>query len=697
MSEEHFDLEEIIAEIKSDHPNKKNDVVSVNHDEAKSSRRAKPAENNSKHKKIKKAKTSNNVSASSSDNSKKGNKKDEITPTVNDEPQLFAKELDNLFSDDLPRKKKSAPKRRQAEIIEIKDLTKTQDDSKFDSISSSEEDHKTLPYDMLNRVYSDPEEAVVAFTKKLRASSLNLILLFPIWLIAIYMTLTFPLGLPMPPWFSYFKTPFLYLLVFFVADAAALMLASDVSVSGLARLIKGKPTLDTLVLFASIASMAYTLTVIIKPSWGGWIPFTANTVSMCFFALASKRRRYITLKRMYRVLQQDSSPVAVKAQGPRRYKTAYKTGRNVFPEMENLASRDHTERLCSYYTPLIMLICIALAVAASFGRQDTHSFTWCLSALTVMSVSPALIISSSLPTSIISRRLFTSGSAVVNSKAASELSRCRNAVITDADIFPNGSITITSLNIDKSFEFKEVYGIMASALEVIGGGLYNVFDDAAKQMYSERYDVEDIRFFENGGMSAKINNDFILIGTASFLRRMGVHIDRVRLQNCLFVSVNSKYAGVFSLKYTAQTPVYCAFRHLRRTKATPVLAVRDFTTTQAFIEDTFKLHAEEAEYPSMEDRVKYSDDRFADSDPLAVLSHSNMSSFAELLLACRKLTRSVTFNLICSFMGCIVGILIMYFLVSNMEVSAASPFNVLIYLGCWAMPVWLSSLIFTTF
>ena len=238
---------------------------------------------------------------------------------------------------------------------------------------------------------------------------------------------------------------------------------------------------------------------------------------------------------------------------------------------------------------------------------------------------------------------------------------------------------------------------MASALETIGGGLYDVFDDAAKQLYSRRPDVEDIRFFENGGMSAKVNNDFILIGTASFLRRMGVAIKSVKLSNCLFISINSKYAGVFSLRYTAQTPVYCAFRHLRRANATPVLAVRNFTTTEAFIEYTFKLRAEEAEYPSMEDRVKYSDDRFADSEPLGILSHSNMASFAELLLGCRKMTRSVTFNLICSFFGCVVGLFIMYFLVSNMEVSAASPLNVLVYLGCWTVPVWLSSLIFTAF
>lgn len=689
MSDERFDIEEIIAEVKSDSiSNKESDSSDIQ------------GENTSSHlskRTSKKEKRPSSSKKKSDLSSPKSNPEPDTTNNESPRSSTLAKKLDDIFSDlPLETNKKNKPKK-QAEIIDVTDLTAKVKQNSSQSQTQYDEDHKAFPYDMTNLVYSDPEEAVSALTSKLRSASVGILGIFPIWLLVIYMTLVFPLNLPMPSWFSYFKTPFLYLLVYFIADAAAIILASDVTVSGFARLLRGKPTLDTLVLFASLCSMAYTLTVIIMPSWGGWLPFTANTVSMCFFSMLSKRRRYISLKRTYRVMQQTSSPISVKIQGDRRYKTAYKTGRNVFPEMEAIASRDTTERLCSYYAPLVMLICISLAVAASFGRQDAKSFTWCLSALTVMAVSPALLISSSLPSSIISRRLFSSGTSAVNSRSAFELSKSRAAILTDEDIFPTGSISITSLNIDNAFDREEVYSVMASCLESIGGGLYSVFESAAKQHYAPKKPVEEIRFFENGGMSAKVESDFILIGTESFLRRMGVKVIKPKLQNCLFVSINSRYAGVFSLKYNAQTPVYCAFRHLRRAKVTPILAVRDFTTTEAFIEDKFKLHAEEADYPLMEDRVNYSSDRFADSEPLAVLSHSNMSAFAELLLACRKLTRSVVFNLICSFMGCIVGILIMYFLVSNMEVSAASPVNILIYLGCWSLPVWLSSLIFTAF
>ena len=643
-----------------------------------------------------------------------------------DRTEVFGKELDMLFEDDSPKKRKAKkqkaekPKKEKVKKDKIKKESSKEDaaasepakktkapkkaappanDDDDDNIEymTDEDSERKFPYDFLNRTYQDTDEALHEISGKLLNMGMRLLALFPVWLISLYMTLAFPLKLPMPFGFSYFSMPFVYLLVFLLLEVAAVILASDVTVSGLVRLLKGKPTMDTLVLFASLSSMAYIITVIIRPQWGGWLPFTSATVGLCFFALSAKRRRFVSLKRTYKILRSDTSPTALKAQGTRRFKTAFMTYKGVFPEMSDISSPDTSERLSMYYSPLAILICIALATAASFGRQNPRSFTWCLSALSVISVSPALLISSALPHSIIGKKLFASGSTFVNSRSAFELSRCRSAIVTDNDLFPPGSIAIQSLKIGDGFGLEDVFSITASALEVIGGGLYSVFDETARQHYGWSLDVSEIRFFESGGMSARVGDDYVLIGTANFLMRMGVDVlSGVKLQNCLYVSINSRFAGVFALKYIAQPQVYSSFRMLRRAKVTPVLAVRDFLTTEAFIEDKFKLHADSCDYPGTQDRVDYSSDNFEESEPMAVMSHSNMYAYSELLLSSRKLTRTVTFNIICSILGCIVGLMIMYFLVSNMEVSSASPLNILVYMGCWALPVWLSSLIFTT-
>ena len=609
---------------------------------------------------------------------------------------------ENSDGDMAADKKPAPPKHKKARTF--KSAKKAKGEKKSAKVSDPDEiEHQTdedserrFPYDFVNRTYQDTAEALHTIGARLPAMGIKLLLLFPVWLISLYMTLAFPLKLPMPFGFSYFSMPFLYLLVYLILEIAAVMLASDVTVSGLARLVKGKPTLDTLVLFASVSSMAYILTVILFPKWGGWLPYTPATVGLCFFSLSAKRRRFVSLRRTYKILHSDTSPTALKAQGTRKFTVVHMTYKSVFPEMSDISSPDYTERFSMYYTPLAILISIALATAASFGRQNPTAFPWCLSALSVMTVSPALLISSVLPNSTIGKKLFESGSTFVNSKAFQELSRCRSAVFTDNEVFPAGSIAITSLKIGDGFELDEVFSTTSSALEVIGGGLYSVFDETSRKHYGHNMYVDEIRFFESGGMSAKVNDNYVLIGTANFLMRMGVDVlSGVKLQNCLYVSINSRFAGVFSLKYIAQPQVFSSFRMLRRAKVTPLLALRDFLTTEAFIEDKFKLHANTCDYPDTQDRVDYSSDNFEPADPLAVMSHSNMYAYAELLLSAKKLTRRIRFNVICSVLGSIVGLLIMYFLTSNMEVSSASPLNILVYMGCWALPVWLSSLIFT--
>ncbi len=91
MSEERFDIEEIIAEIKSDPPPKKVSD-SAPHGEVDGSRPAKPA-NNMNHS-SKKPKQSSKSNPSSISNKKSNNK---IQKTEKKEPELFSGELDELF------------------------------------------------------------------------------------------------------------------------------------------------------------------------------------------------------------------------------------------------------------------------------------------------------------------------------------------------------------------------------------------------------------------------------------------------------------------------------------------------------------------------------------------------------------------------------------------------------------------------
>ena len=61
---------------------------------------------------------------------------------------------------------------------------------------TDEDSERRFPYDFVNRTYQDPDEALHSITSRLPGMGLRLLVLFPVWLISLYMTLAFPLKLP---------------------------------------------------------------------------------------------------------------------------------------------------------------------------------------------------------------------------------------------------------------------------------------------------------------------------------------------------------------------------------------------------------------------------------------------------------------------------------------------------------------------
>ncbi|MBQ7623961.1 MAG: hypothetical protein IJS65_01630 [Clostridia bacterium] len=557
-------------------------------------------------------------------------------------------------------------------------------------------DASRLPYDFANKTYVTPGDAVEALTKRIVSTAFSCAALFVFFAAALYLTLSNAGYLPELDFISLELNPFIHYAVCLCLELLAFFAAWEVTVSGLSRLFLGKPNMDTLVFFTALCSAINTLTLLLSQSGDATPAYTSVSVGLCLISVLTKRRRFVSLRRAYKILQIDTEPAAVKTFGTRRAATAFKTSKDPFPDMDAVSTPDTTEAFSLYYAPLALTVSLALAGVSAFSTGALSDLPRALTVISMMTVTPALVISSSFPGSLVSRRLYSSGSALINRKTVGAVKKCRTAVVCDEDLFPAGSVAVTGLKIGDGFSLEYVYSIAASVLEAVGGGLQAAFEAGARQIFAPRFPVSDVRFFESGGLSATVNGSEVLCGTYSFLMRMGVRVKSdVKLSNCLFFAVDSSFAGVFSLKYYVQAPVYSAFRYLSRSRTTPLLAVRDCNLTQEFIETKFRLRAYSTDYPSMEERAYLSSDGPRDTPPLAILTRSSVFSFSEILIACRKLKKTVSFNLVFSLISSVIGVAIMYFLASNGEYGAASPVNALIYFACWLLPVWFISIVFT--
>lgn len=556
-----------------------------------------------------------------------------------------------------------------------------------------------LDYDFLSRSFDDAAAGTAHATKRAAALSIRVLLLLPLFFVSAYLTLAPTLALPMPPGFTYTQAPFTYVLVLCVCQVLAMMLASESTAAGLYRLVRLRPTLDSLVLFSCLASLAHAVSIIVVPAWGGYLPYSCVSIFTCLCAVLAKRRRALSLKRAYKICQLTAAPVAVKTMGNGRSRIAFKTQRNPYPEASDISLPDETESASAVFAPLFLAACIALAAAASFGRGHRESFLWALAAISSVCAPVSLLLSAATPAATVSKKLFTSGAALVNRHRARELARSGYCVLGDSDLFPAGSVSITGLKVVDGHVMEQVVAQATAVLMECGSGIAKAFLDFSKQQYIAIREAENIRFFETGGASAEVGGDYILIGSASFLMRMGVRVTTgLKVKNGIFVAVNSRFAGVFSVKYSVQPQAFTGFRILRRCRVRPMIALHNFNLTPTLVDDRFELWKGWADYPDADRRDGLLSPESAQTErPLAILSRDSLMVFTEAVAAARQSTRAAVFGLICGLLCATLGMAVMYFLASGLEAASAAPGNVLIYLIMWYVPCMLGGAIITKY
>ncbi len=549
---------------------------------------------------------------------------------------------------------------------------------------------KRLHYDLVNRPMEDAAQAASRLGKRLGGMAARMLLFFPITVTSLYITAAASRGLPMPNGFTYEAYPMYHLGILALCQLLCLILNHECTLGGLWRLFHGKPTLDTLVTVSGLASLAYCGVAAFIPDWHMGLPYVCVNVVTGFFALVSKRQRYETLRRGYKALTMGTAPSGVKLYSDGKVQhLAAKTQSGVDVEPAALSLPDFTERYSGVFAPLAIVLAAALALSSTVLKGETPHLLWSLTAILSVSSPMCLLLSSSASGKRLGKKLYTSGSMLVNSQAAGKLAKTRFAVLRDADLYPAGSVKITGMKIAENQEPEVVVGCAASLLQEVGGGLAKAFVEFARQMYIVPNKARELRFFDTRGIAATVSGRYVQLGTASYLMRMGIRVtEGLKLKNSIFIAIDSQFAGIFSMHYEVQTPVYAAFGLLKQASVRPVLALRDTNQTQATVESRFELRRDTTHQPELEERLKYSASSFAkEEDTLALLSRDGLMPFAEVLCAAKKWRTAALLGCVLGTLCAFCGMLILAFLTGQGAAIAADPLNVLAYLLLWSLPV----------
>lgn len=338
--------------------------------------------------------------------------------------------------------------------------------------------------------------------------------------------------------------------------------------------------------------------------------------------------------------------------------------------------------------PVVFVASFVFAGLGSLGQGRGADFLLNWSAILAASAALMLPLTDALPAARLARRLQKTGCAVAGCFGAERISRRRSMIVSDQDLFPPGSVSLNGVKLFGE-EMKKAVSYAATLARESGCGLRRLFDNLMVSEGGALQPLDDFSFYEEGGFSANIHGETVLLGTASFMRKMEVRLPSgLNLRTGVFLSIDRELAAVFAVKYNPSDNVDWALRLLRKNHIRPILASRDPNVNPSLLARKFSAKVK-PEYPPLSDRLAFSEQESAEGRPRALLLREGLLPYAETVAGSRRLCRAVRTGTILALLGSAAGLLLSFYLTGLGSYALMDPARLLAFLLLWTLPVFL--------
>ena len=342
-------------------------------------------------------------------------------------------------------------------------------------------------------------------------------------------------------------------------------------------------------------------------------------------------------------------------------------------------------------TPIYLAAATVLSAVVALSRKDGAGMLWVWSALLAAGIPLSLPLADTLPLKYLIKRLVKSGSAVAGYEGARTVCGSRRMVVTDDDLFPPGTVGLNGLKVYGE-EIGKVVSYAASVAQACHSQLTPLFDQLLMAEGGLHLTVENLHYFEEGGVGGTIHGESVTMGSAYFMRKSHVTLPQeLKLKTGVFLAVDGTLIAIFAIKYQPSRNVEWALRAMRRNRIVPVLAVRSCNVTPGLVKRKFNLDAK-ALYPNVSTRLALSDlSRETAEKSGAIIYREGLMPFAETTVGSRRMVRACRWASVLAYLGGACGLLLAYYFTGVGAAELLDPLRMLVFQGLWLVPTLLLS------
>ena len=464
------------------------------------------------------------------------------------------------------------------------------------------------------------------------------------------------------------------------------LMGSYQMLDGLASVLKGKFTANTLLFFTFLACCADSIFCLQELRVPICAAFTLEVMMSLWATYHQRTTEMGMMDTMRKAIRLHS---VVKCADFYEGQNAVLRGEGQVEDvMDHYRDTTGPEKVQNIYAGIALIVSMGVAVAA--GVLHGLSMGVQIFSTTLLVAMPAsFFISLTRPLAVLERRLHEVGTVLCGWKGVVGLSQKCLYPLNDQDMFPVGSVKMNGVKFYGDRDPETIIAYAAALMHANGGNLAPIFDHLLSTRNGVRYSAENLHFYGNGGIGGEINGDPVLMGTLEFLKEMGVEIpEGTMVKQAVYVSVDGDLCGLFAITYNrvrhsaTGMSTLCSSRRIR-----PVIIAKDFLLTASFLKETFGLRPKRTAFPNRAECAALETKRAAaDAPALALTTKDGLASVTYAITGARALHTACRLGLIVHMMGGILGLLIMAALAVLGSTELLTPVHILLYQLVWIIP-----------
>lgn len=361
-------------------------------------------------------------------------------------------------------------------------------------------------------------------------------------------------------------------------------------------------------------------------------------------------------------------------------------------------SEDSSDSVARVMVPVCLLAGILMSVISYIFNKDILVSLTVLTAVVCVSSPLTAMLVANLPLSLMSKRLYRTGSMISGYKAVDMYSEANSVAVRCSDLFPKGSIILNTIKVFQKNRIDEAILDAASVICSCDSPLTAIFTEMIGGRTEILREVETLTYEDTMGLSAWVDGKRVLIGNRELMRHHSIEIPSLDYErrftegghDVVYLSNSGELTAMYVLTYGPTTEVEDSLSYLASRNMSLVVYSTDPNVTAQKLEAVFGYPADHIRL--IPAKIHQEFDQMADyrESARAYMAHNgSLAAYVQSLLMTKLCKSTITVSTIMQILAVIIGFTLVTFFAFMQSMASISTVALLAYQLFWAFAIML--------